>query len=79
MPATQMAEKGDRLACQICGLVVVVDTACGCVEEKHEIICCDAPMERACPNGQGQGETSSQGQGCNEGEEVAVAGRPRPP
>ena len=36
------AKKGDVLSCDACGLVVVVDEACGC--ETAEIICCDKPM-----------------------------------
>jgi len=47
MPAAKTVSKGDRLTCRSCGLVVVVDTACDCVEEEHEIICCDVPMESA--------------------------------
>jgi hypothetical protein len=35
--------KGDTLVCEVCGLEVVVDTACGC-EEEHAIICCEQPM-----------------------------------
>ena len=38
------AKKGDYLSCVECGLVVVVDVACGCAEA--EIICCDEPMAR---------------------------------
>jgi len=30
--------KGDLLTCEVCGLVVSVDEACGC--EVGEIICC---------------------------------------
>ncbi len=44
MPAAKAAEKGDALMCQTCGLVVVVDEVCGCVEE-HEIVCCSVPMK----------------------------------
>jgi hypothetical protein len=36
------AKKGDRMGCNVCGLVVSVDEACGC--ETAEIICCDKPM-----------------------------------
>ena len=36
-------KKGDLLTCEVCGLVVVVDEACGCAV--GEIICCkDKPM-----------------------------------
>ena len=31
-------KKGDVLTCEVCGLVVVVDDACGCA--MGEIICC---------------------------------------
>ena len=37
-------KKCDYLSCVECGLVVVVDEACGCAEA--EIICCDEPMAR---------------------------------
>ena len=37
--------KNDTYACESCGLVVVVDEECGCVEA-HEIICCGEPMKR---------------------------------
>ena len=36
------AKKGDLLSCNECGLVVVVDEACGCAAA--EVICCDTPM-----------------------------------
>ena len=36
------AKKGDRMGCNVCGLVMVVDEACGC--ETAEIICCKKPM-----------------------------------
>jgi len=36
------AKKGDYLSCNECGLVVVVDEACGCA--MAEVICCDEPM-----------------------------------
>lgn len=36
------AKKGDYLSCDACGLVVVVDEACGCAAA--EVICCDKPM-----------------------------------
>ncbi|MEN6318537.1 MAG: hypothetical protein ABFD82_07245 [Syntrophaceae bacterium] len=36
-------KNGDLLTCQVCGLVVVVDEACGCAV--GEVICCeDNPM-----------------------------------
>jgi hypothetical protein len=36
------AKKGEYLSCDACGLVVVVDEACGCAAA--EVICCDKPM-----------------------------------
>jgi hypothetical protein len=36
------AKKGDFLSCEACGLVLVVDEACGC--DAAEVICCDKPM-----------------------------------
>jgi rubrerythrin len=36
--------KGDNYVCNVCGLVVSVDKACGCVES-WELICCDKPMK----------------------------------
>ena len=36
-------KNGDLLTCEVCGLVVIVDEACGCAV--GEIICCkDTPM-----------------------------------
>jgi hypothetical protein len=36
-------KNGDLLTCEVCGLIVVVDEACGCAV--GEIICCkDRPM-----------------------------------
>lgn len=37
-------EEGDRYACEVCGLAVTVDSACGCVETAH-LLCCDTPMK----------------------------------
>ncbi len=36
-------KKGNRYSCGVCGLVVTVDTACGCAEAAH-LICCERPM-----------------------------------
>lgn len=36
------AKKGDYLSCEVCGLAVVVDEACGCAAS--EILCCKKPM-----------------------------------
>ena len=35
--------KGDQLYCEVCGLVVSVDDACGCAA--CDIICCDTQMQ----------------------------------
>ncbi len=36
-------KKGPALECGICGYRVIVDQACGCVEE-HALVCCGQPM-----------------------------------
>ena len=36
-------KKSPALECGICGYRVIVDQACGCVEE-HALICCGKPM-----------------------------------
>ncbi len=36
-------KEGSRYSCGVCGLVVTVDTACGCAETAH-LICCERPM-----------------------------------
>jgi hypothetical protein len=41
------AKKGDYLNCEVCGLVVVVDEACGCAAA--EILCCKKPMTKGKP------------------------------
>jgi hypothetical protein len=38
------AKKGDLFSCQVCGLVLVVDEACGCAV--GEVICCEVPMKK---------------------------------
>jgi len=38
------AKKGDYMTCNECGLVLVVDEACGCAAA--DVICCDAPMKK---------------------------------
>ena len=35
---------GDRYSCEVCGLVVSVDEACGCVDA-CDIICCGEEMK----------------------------------
>jgi len=39
------AKKQPGLECGVCGYRVVVDQACGCVEE-HTLICCGEPMAK---------------------------------
>jgi hypothetical protein len=41
---TKKAIKGDKYACDICGLVISVDTVCGCIDTCN-ILCCDKPMK----------------------------------
>ena len=36
---------GDQYSCEVCGLVVSVDEACGCVEP-YNIVCCGQQMAR---------------------------------
>lgn len=40
------APKAPALLCGVCGYRVVVDEACGCVEE-HVLLCCGEPMHKA--------------------------------
>ncbi len=40
------AAKAPKLACRVCGYRVIVDEACGCVEE-HVLLCCGEPMQKA--------------------------------
>jgi len=37
-------KKGELLSCQECGLILVVDEACGCAV--GEILCCEVPMKK---------------------------------
>jgi hypothetical protein len=39
-------KKGSALTCRVCGYRVIVDEACGCVEE-HVLLCCDQPMQKS--------------------------------
>ena len=39
------ANMGDRYSCEVCGIVVSVDEACGCVEP-YDIVCCGQQMAR---------------------------------
>jgi len=38
-----MTKKGDRYECGTCGVVMVVEDACGCSE--CDVVCCGAPMK----------------------------------
>jgi hypothetical protein len=40
--AKVVSKKGPKYACDVCGLVVSVDTACGC--EEIDLLCCSEPM-----------------------------------
>lgn len=42
-----MTKKGDKYECSECGIVVVVDDACGCAA--CDLICCGAPMKPVKP------------------------------
>jgi hypothetical protein len=49
-PAKRAASKpktkgGDRYACEVCGLAVVVDETCGCAEA-CDIVCCGTSMKK---------------------------------
>ena len=37
------SKKGDKYQCEDCGLVMMVDTPCGC--EPVDIVCCGTPMK----------------------------------
>ena len=43
--ANKKAVKGESYVCEVCGLAVIVDEVCGCVET-HEIVCCSKPMKK---------------------------------
>ena len=40
--AKKAKKKGDKYGCDVCGLVVTVDEACGC--DACDIICCGQEM-----------------------------------
>jgi hypothetical protein len=42
--ASPATGKGDAYVCGVCGLAVIVDEACGCIEV-HDIICCGKVMK----------------------------------
>ena len=43
--AAAKLKKGQAYECHVCGLRVVVNNVCGCVEE-HALICCKKPMKK---------------------------------
>lgn len=43
--AAAKIKKGQAYECHVCGLRVVVNKGCGCVEE-HALICCKKPMKK---------------------------------
>jgi hypothetical protein len=43
-PARKKVVRGDTYVCEVCGLAVTVDEACGCVDV-CDIICCGKPMK----------------------------------
>ncbi len=45
-PARKKVAKGDAYECEVCGVEVTVDQACGCAADYHEIICCGKPMKQ---------------------------------
>jgi hypothetical protein len=44
--AASKAKKAPGHECLVCGYRVIIDEACGCVEE-HVLLCCGEPMKRA--------------------------------
>ncbi|WXG44056.1 MAG: hypothetical protein WED04_08495 [Promethearchaeati archaeon SRVP18_Atabeyarchaeia-1] len=42
-----MAKKGQKFKCGQCGLVVMVDEACGC--SQCDLVCCSQPMKEVKP------------------------------
>ena len=43
-----MVKKGQKFKCGQCGVVVVVDEACGC--NPCDIVCCGEPMKEVKPS-----------------------------
>lgn len=39
------ADVGDTYTCEVCGLSLVVDETCECIEA-HDILCCEQPMKK---------------------------------
>jgi len=44
----KVSRNGQSLVCGVCGLAVIIDEDCGCVEV-HDIICCGEPMKARKP------------------------------
>lgn len=44
-PSKAKVKTGDQYKCSVCGLVVSVDEACGCVDT-CDIICCEKQMKK---------------------------------
>ena len=42
--AKSAIKKGTKYSCSVCGMVVAVDTACGCASA-HPVVCCNKPMK----------------------------------
>ena len=42
--AKKRVAKGESYACEVCGLAVVVDEVCGCLDA-CDIVCCGRPMK----------------------------------
>jgi len=43
--AKKVVKKGEGYKCGVCGLSVVVDEVCGCIDT-CDIICCEKPMRK---------------------------------
>jgi len=43
-PSKKKIGKGDSYVCEVCGLAVLVDEVCGCVDA-CDIVCCSKPMK----------------------------------
>ena len=41
---TARGKKGNRYTCEVCGLIVTVDSACGCADA-CDIVCCGHAMK----------------------------------
>jgi hypothetical protein len=42
-------KKGSKYKCDECGMVIVVDEACGCSD--CDLVCCGVPMKEVKPKG----------------------------